>query len=218
MRATLLDVCRAVDPGPCSTIVSDGFVSIAITANIDEGTAVEQKNARGNLCINRPARPKIKNYSVTVNFCGVDPDMYAMFSGQDVVLDANGDAIGFNVDVEKDTSQAHVALEAWSEIPGSVCSTGVTGADGVWGYTLLPALQNGVVGDFTIEDGAVNFSVSGMVTVNNAWDVGPYDVMLDGTGTPGPLLEAMTPGSHLRVFRTEVAPPDVACGCIELAA
>lgn len=215
MRATLLDACKAPDPGDCSTVVSDGFVSVQVTANIDDGTAVEVKNARGNFCIKRPARPKIKNYSVTVNFCGVDPDLYSMFSGQDVVLDSAGDVIGFDVDVDLDVSQRGVALEVWSEIPGSVCATG---GDGVWGYTLLPALESGVLGDFSFEaDAAVNFSVSGMVTVNNAWDVGPYDVMLN-SGVPGPLFTAVGPSVHLRSFRTDVAPPDTACGCTELAA
>ncbi len=214
MRVTTLDACKApVTDGDCPFVVSDGFVSVAVTANIDDGTAVEIKNARGNLCINRPAKPKIKNYSVTVNFCGVDPDLYSKFSGQDVVLDAQGDVVGFDVDVELDTSVGGVGLEVWSEIPGAACS--VTGGDGVWGYTLFPALQYGVIGDFTIEDNAVSFSISGMTTVNNDWGVGPYDVQLDIADAPGPLVTAITPSKHLRSFRTEVAPPDTACGCPE---
>jgi hypothetical protein len=97
------------------------------------------------------------------------------FTGQSVILDpVSGDAIGFSVSTSADACAQGFALEAWTGAPGAACGT--AGAVTL-GYILLPFVQGGVFGDFTIENGAISFSVTGAVTKDGAaWGAGPYGV------------------------------------------
>src|SRR5699024_1518085 len=108
-------------------------------------------------------------YTVEVQFCEVDPDVFAIMTGQEASLDWNGDVNGFGVDTAIDTSTTALALEVWLGAPStSGCST--EGAQGNFGYVLLPFLQGGVLGDFTVENAAVSFTISGAATVDgNGW-------------------------------------------------
>ena len=49
-RVTRLDGCGRIKPSACSSIVSDGFVSVAFTANIEEGEAITVTNDGTPLC------------------------------------------------------------------------------------------------------------------------------------------------------------------------
>jgi hypothetical protein len=69
-----------------------------------------------------------------------------------------------------------------------------------------------VVGDFTIGNDAVNFTLSGAKSKDgNAWGEGPYDVVKDETGNPGPLLDDVDPDDHLWMQLTTVEPPEPSC-------
>jgi len=206
MRVTRLDGCGAVAPAACASTVTDGFVSIELTANITEGETITVTNAAGRTCVSDPAVPTFDGYGVQVTFCQVDPDLYAMMSGQAPVYDSDGDAVGFRVSSAVDVSASGFALEVWSNVPSVACST--EGGAGTYGYTLLPFVSGGVLGDFTIENGAVTFVLSNAATkTGSGWDVGPYDVVLDDTD-PSPLLTPIGPSDHLHVQLTEVAPPE----------
>lgn len=212
MRVTRLDGCGRIKPAACSAIVSEGFVSIAFTANIDEGEEISVTNAGGKTCVRDAPIPRLINYSLTFTFCEVDPDLYAMMTGQSTVYDGAGNAVGFRVNTDVDPSDSGFALEVWSNVPGVVCGEGAL--DGTFGYTLLPFVQGGVIGDFTIENNAVTFTISNATTKSGgSWGTGPYDVV-DDMGTPSPLLEAITSGDHLHVQLTTVAPPAAGCSCL----
>jgi hypothetical protein len=100
-------------------------------------------------------------------------------------------------------------------VPGVACS----GEQGGFGYLLLPCLQGGVIGDFTIENAAITFTVTGANTKDgNGWGSGPYDVVADAGGTAGPLPSPLDPDDHLYVSFTTVAPPEETDGCVELEA
>jgi len=106
------------------------------------------------------------------------------------------------------------ALEVWSGVPGVACS----GAAGAFGYLLLPFLQGGVIGDFTIENAAVTFTVTGATTKDgNGWGVGPHKVMPDAAGAPAVLPNPLDPDDHLVVLFTTIAPPAETDGCVDLA-
>src|SRR5690348_1604252 len=98
IRVTKLDGCGRVTPGPNSVIASEGFISVGLTANTEAGTAISVTNAAGNVCILDEPQPKFTGYTVEVAFCGVDPELVSMMTGNPTVLDANGDlAVGFRV-------------------------------------------------------------------------------------------------------------------------
>lgn len=211
LRVTRLDACGRVVYGPDSVVTSAGFVSVAYTANIDDGEEINLPNANGDRCVYVPAKPSFLGYTAEITFCNVDPDLFAMMTGQRVVTDAFGDVVGFTMDTAVSSDDSAFALEVWA---GSPTTTGCAeGATGNFGYILLPFLQGGVVGDFTIENAEVTFTISNASTKDgNAWGVGPYDVVLGADSLPAPLPDPLTATEHLYFVQTGVAPPEAQCG------
>lgn len=212
MRVTRLDGCGRVIYGPDSVVTSKGMVTVTYTANIDEGEEVNQQNAAGERCVYDPAVPSQLGYTVEVAFCEVDPEMFSIMTGQDVYTNAFGDVTGVKVNTSISLLDTAFALEVWL---GSASTQGCAqeGGSGNFGYLLLPFLQGGVLGDVTVENGAITFTISNAATKDgNAWGVGPYDVDLDAMSNPGPLNEALLPDDHLVLFQTQVAPPEAQCG------
>lgn len=216
MRGTLLDNCGIPQWGDKVQISSEGFVSIAVTANYDDGSEKVVTNAGGKKCVYRPAKPEFLNYSIDLVFCAVDPEFYSLATGQPVIYDpVTGDAIGYKTNRGIRPGDRSWALEAWSDAQGTVaCSD-----DGElpWGYSLWPFLQGARVGDYTLEDNAVTFTVSQAITKDGTgWGEGPYLVVRDAGGEPSPLLEALDLLDHdLRQYTT-VAPPEESIGLIPL--
>jgi len=214
MRVTRLDGCGAVVLGPDSVVTSDGFITVGLTANTDEGTTISVTNAAGKICILDQPCPQFTGYTAEVAFCGVDPDLYNLMTGQPVVLDAADEAVGFKMNSAVDACDSGFALEVWSNVPSAACEPG---AEAQYGYMLIPFLRGGIIGDFTIGNDAVNFTLSGASSKDGSqWGVGPYDVVFDDTNVPSPLLEAIDTNDHLLVTLTSVAPPEPSDGGEEL--
>lgn len=206
LRVTRTDGCGRLVSGPAVSYTTDSYVSIEVATRTAETEAVEVIKANGKKCVDEPATTYLDGFDLTVTFCGVDPVIFEMVTKMPVVYDAQGNPIGYDADTGVDTSNHGFALETWTQVPSDNCSEEGTGNS--YGYLLFPFLRNGSIGDFTIENAAITFSVSGLGTrTGNGWGVGPYNVMLDESGTPGPLLEPMTRTSHHRMFVTEVPPP-----------
>jgi hypothetical protein len=182
MRVTRLDSCGRIAARSCSSIVTDGFVSVALTANITEGDSVAVTNAAGRTCVTDVPDPTFDGYGVAVTFCDVNPQLYAMMTNQTVVYDVFGTAVGFRVNSKVKTSDANFALEVWSNVPGVACTD--PNAAGSYGYTLLPFISGGILGDFTIENAAVSFSLTNAATKDGTgWGKGPYNVVPSVGGT-----------------------------------
>jgi hypothetical protein len=214
MRATRLDECGRIKPAAVSSIATDGFVSVALTANIEEGEEITVVNAAGRTCVKDAAVPTLNGYGVAVTFCDVNPELYAMMTNQRVVFDSDGLAVGFRVNTKVDVSKANFALEVWSNVPGVACDPLDDAAQGAYGYTLLPFISGGVLGDFTIENGAVSFTLQNANTKDGTgWGKGPYDVV-NGAAGAEPLLEDLDANDHLHVQFTTVAPPEPSCDSI----
>jgi hypothetical protein len=205
MRATRLNGCGNPVNGPRSVVTTDGFISVGLTANSEEGESISVTNAAGRVCVQDTPPPKFSNYSVEVAFCGVDPDLVTMLTGQPVVKDATGDIVGFRQNSKIDVDLTGFALELWSAVPQQACDAS---GDPSYGYFLLPFIKGGVLGDFTVENAAINFTLTGATTRDGSgWGVGPYDVTRTAGGAAGPLLEPIDDGDHLHLEVTTVAPP-----------
>jgi hypothetical protein len=214
IRLTRLDGCGRPVFGDCSTSVSKGFISVAFTANTTQSDEINVTNAAGETCVFEPAETTLTGYAVEIAFCEVDPELFSLVTGQPVVTDASGNVIGFDLDTKTSLSGQGFALELWAgSAAGDACAT--EGSQGSFGYLLLPFLQGGIVGDFTVENGAVTFTLTGANTRDgNSWGVGPYsDIQIDGTGQPGPMLTPIGSTVALRTILTDVAPPEAVCGC-----
>jgi hypothetical protein len=216
MRVTRLDGCGRPMYGDCASVVSEGFISVALSAQTNEGEAISVTNAAGKTCVQDTPSVEFTGYGVEVTFCDVDPDIFALMSGQEKVLDANGDAVGFRMSQDVSATDSGFALEVWAGVPGQTCSDDPL-AQGAYGYLLLPFVQGGVLGDFSIENAAINFVVTGAATKKgSAWGVGPYNVVGGAGGAASPLLTPIESGDHLHVQYVEIAPPDDHVGCLPL--
>lgn len=222
MRATKVSTCGCPEEGLNAYAVSCGFVSIGLSANIDEGNEIVVRTAAGELCINEPACRSLTRYDVTIEFCQVDPELFEIIAGHRVLTDYKGDSVGHTVD-EEINCEAGFALEVWSGLAGGDCN-----ADGTanYYYWLLPWISNGLIGgDITIEDGPVTFTFEGQSKTSECWCRGPYDVVAQVGTTSGNIIAGplLAPGvmqtEHLYSRIVEVAPPECACGaqCLEFA-
>lgn len=214
MRVTALDGCGRPKAGACTSVVTDGFISVAFTAVTEAGTDISVTNASGKVCVREAACATLTGYTVEISMCEVNPELYAMLSGQVPVYDTAGAPVGFRVNSDRSGCDFGFALELWSSVPSVACDPGDTGAQGSFGYVLAPFVQGGTLGDFTIENAAVNFTISGAQTkTGSGWGTGPYNVVLGSGSTPAKLLTPITSGDHLHVQYTTVAPPTPSCDC-----
>ena len=93
-----------------------------------------------------------------------------------VVFDGLRVAVGFRVNTGVDVKGARFG--GLVERPGIVCDD--PNAGGSFGYTLLPFIGGGVLGDFTIENGAVTFVLQNAATKDGTgWGVGPLTSCAD---------------------------------------
>lgn len=209
MRVTRLDNCGRPIYGADSQVTSKGFVTVAASANNEVGSAIQSQNANGDYIVNEPGQTTFGGYGLEAVFNQVDPHLFAIATGQLVIEDpATGDAIGFTADSDVSPDDAAFALEVWTGVPAVECSDE---GQGVYGYVLFPFIKGAVFGDFTIENNAINFTLSSGSTRNgSAWGAGPYKVMMNAVAAPSRLLgnAIVTAFSHLRVLLVEVAPPE----------
>ena len=206
MRATRLDQAGRPVYGAESVVVTSGQITTAYTANVEEGESISQPNGNGDTCLNVASSPTFSGFSVEATFCNVDFALFEMLTGNPVVLNDAGTIVGIDEGTDVDLSNVNFALELWT---GAQVSNGLReGSQGEWGYILTPFLSGGTLGDITVENAAVTFTVTGMQTKNGAtWGKGPYDVELVA-GVPAPLFKALTAKKHRRIISVEVAPPE----------
>ena len=210
-RFTRLDNCGRLVYGPNSVVTTKGIVTVAYTVVVDEGEEINVKNFADETCLREPARPQFQGLTAEITFCQVDPELFAMATGQRVLYNAFGDAVGFSQDTKVIPADSAFALEVWSGAStGGVCPEG---GQGEYGYFLLPFIQGGTIGDLTIENAEVTFTVTNVATRDgNQWGVGPYNVELDALSAPGPLVDPLTSTEHFALKLTNVAPPTAQCG------
>lgn len=215
LRVTRLDSCGRPVYGEDSQAVSKGFINVSFTANTTESDEINLTNAAGEVCVFEASVQTLTGYTLEIQFCGVDPDLLSIVTGQPVVLGADGETvIGFDIDTKIELSDVNFGFELWLGAPtGNACAPGATGT---FGYLLLPFLSGGILGDFTVENAAVTFTVTGSATKDgNGWGVGPYsDIMLNGAtpAVPGPMATPVSATTALRLIEVDLLPPEPVCG------
>lgn len=215
LRVTRLDSCGRPVYGEDSQAVTKGFITVGFTANTTESDEINLTNAAGEVCVFEASVQQLTGYTLEIQFCGVDPDLLSIVTGQPVVVGYDGQTvIGFDIDTEIELTDVNFAFELWMGAPsGNACAPGATGT---YGYMLLPFLSGGILGDFTVENAALTFTITGSATKNgNGWGVGPYqDIMLndDPTPVPGPMPTPVSSTTALRLIEVDLLPPEPVCG------
>lgn len=210
VRLTALDECGRPPAAGAenSVLVTDGFVTISLSAETEDGAEIITRKANGSMCVNEKMADSFKRFTVEIEFCGVNPGALAIASNAEGYDDYAGDLAGITIP-EGDMTKKF-ALELWTGMSGVACGDD---ADEASGYIVLPFLQAGVLGDIEINgEDAVNFSVTGAFTKGqNNWGVGPYNVLHDESGEAAPLPTALDPFDHLLLMDTGLAPPPSSC-------
>jgi hypothetical protein len=218
VRATLLSVCGVPVTG-CSTVVSDGIISVEMTKEYEDREEFFVKNGDGVYCVRETNPPILKWINLVLTFCNVDPELVNIMSAEPLVLDdaVSPRATGWSTQ-EGSAASANFALEGWTRISGAgVACTG--GQE--YGYVLFPWVVEGTIGDLTLENGAANFVLNARTRSGSPWGTGPYMVDYSdnpaGSTTQIPLLTPILSTQHHRMFLTRLAPPTAVCGCQNLA-
>lgn len=73
MRVTKTDGCCGPEYGDDNSIVTDGFVSVALTANVTDAEEITVTNANGKTCVRDTGSPTFNGYGVELTFCEVQP-------------------------------------------------------------------------------------------------------------------------------------------------
>ena len=202
VRITRLDECGDVVVGSCTTVVSDCFVSVTLTPEIEAGEEYLVKSAWGDLCISDRDEDRIKWVNVSIEFAELDPDaLDIMTNAQSVV--SSGNTIGASYGQQ--TQAAGFALEVWTKRTGADCTTG---GSQEWGYFVVPFVRNGRVdGDLVIENGALTVTVVGEgFPAPATWDETPY--------ASNPFVEPFPAGDLFGMVVTTVQPPSATVGCV----
>lgn len=211
LRATVLDSCgNPPASGAVDSVVStNGFISITLSAEVEDGVEIITRKADGSLCVNEMGDPSFKRFTVEMEFCGVDPGLISVVTNAEIYNDYADDPIGFTV--PEGTIDSRFSLELWTGLSGAACADGDETASG---YLLLPFVASGVMSDIAIDgENAVTFGMTGGFTKGgNNWQEGPYNVMFDDSQQPAPLPTPLDPFDHLLMISTGLGYPASACG------
>lgn len=199
VRLTRLDECGDPVVGSCSTLVSECFVSVTLSGEIEAGDEYLQKSAWGDLCINDKDPDIIKWVNVSVQFAEINPDALDILTGADPIV-SGGNTIG--AAWAPTTFDGAWSLEVWTKFTGEPC----TGTPD-WGYFVVPFVRNGRIdGDLTIENGVMTIGVVGQGFAATNWGTSPY--------AQNPFIEPFPSGSMFGMVVTNVQPPSDTAGCV----
>jgi hypothetical protein len=214
VRLTRVDGCGAPEEGDDNGFVDDCWSSVAMAPNVEAGTDIDFRAMNGSSCGFKRGRSSFRGYDITGSFYSASPEMIELLTGNPLYLDWEGNPIGWD-DCAVAVSGGF-ALEIWQNIVGEDCPED---GDALYWYWLMPWIENGTLGDVTVSEEGVTFTLTGNTRSNGRWEHGPWDVQAqDGIGTEGPLLTAVGSSCHRRSFLTTIAPPTAECGYITVPA
>jgi hypothetical protein len=214
IRVTRLDACGTPATGSKVKVVSDGVISVEWKGSTDTGTEVEVKNAAGAIKVSKAGKATLKYVDATLTMTDVNPDLFEMVTGQQLITDGQGNAVGIAVG---ELSTGIVAVETWTDI-----GTEFGACDGSqFGYFILPFLVQGMIGDFTLNDGAMSCVLTARTQRGSGWGVGPAGYLVaDSSATNVPtaavLATAIGAKEHYRMFETPIAPPPNTVGAVAI--
>lgn len=216
LRVTRLDNCGNPSTDPCAQVVSSGFVSVSVDSETEDGTAIQPMNANGELCYQIRSVDQFLRHTLEIEFCEVDPTLFQMVTHSNPVEDYAGDEVGFQT--LQGGATVGYALEVWMGVPGQECPPESENPTDSLGYVLFPWVMPGALGDFEIQNDAINFTVAGFTKSGSPWGAGPYDVVAqDVENVAGPLITPITSLVHAHLQWTTVPAPEPFCGCIALS-
>lgn len=207
LRLVKVDICGNPVTGSGSLVVTTkGFVQVVMDPDYEDGEEFFERNADGEACVNQKDAPTLKRFSLTVDFCSVDP-VAAAYVLSARLLDTTGSpTTGTGWAMSEGSPLNHFSLEVWQRVAGS----GACDASGVqrYIYNVWPHVANTKVGSYTIENGRSTLQFVGETFVAGPqWGNGP------GSGTSWlPTGVTLASTEHWAWNITTNPPPTEVCG------
>jgi hypothetical protein len=213
-RFTLVDAC-GMPQITNSMYVTDGFVSVQSTKNMDAGDEIKLRQANGIIGVYERGRQSLLDFTVDVQFTKIDPGALAMLTGDSAVLDYASKIVGWEERALIQITQ-NFGLEVWTDTSGGGCVSGSK----LYGYMLYPMLEQAYITFDNVTDKEVTGTIHAQSKGSPSWGRGPYGATGDGSSvtgpvataagpppTPGRLLVAVATNAHRHFEITPVAPP-----------
>jgi hypothetical protein len=196
------DECGLPVEGAGSLLVFDGFVQVSVEPQYEDGTTYRKRNAKGVNCVNRRGNDQFERDQLTIEFCAIDPDGVVITTGQELIV-TGAPATGTGFWIKEGPVSARWSLEVW-QADSDTC----TGLTPRYAYHVWPHLAAGRLNSYTIEDDALEWSITAFTEkVNPLW--APPGV------SPVPLPPPAN--GHHGVNITRLTPPEpTACGATTL--
>lgn len=206
VRLTKVDQCGNPIGGAGASFVTQGFITLKATKNMDNGNEIKQNRADDSVDSYIPGKQTLLNFNMEIDFSVNDTGAIPMVSGDPAVLDWQSAVSGWE-EQALNPSQVFFALELWTgaaQPMGAACS----GANPQYGYWAYPFIGNAYIDVDDIANTETNFKLMANTFHGNQWGKGPYNVVpLDVTNTSSRLLAAMSPSAHRHFEVTTIAPP-----------
>lgn len=215
VRITKLNSCGTPQTGSCAYATSAGVISLAMTnENLDRQEYL-QTDGQGRICVLETTETQLKWINVELQFCSVDPELFNLILAESLVLNdfSTPTAIGWDTTTQAPLN-SFFGLEGWTNTGSDSC----TDNQPDYGYFVMPFIIGAQLSDVTLENGNINFTITGRTKARSLWGTGPYNVRLieaagPTNGVPAPLLSTVGSTLHRRMFWTELPPPPTFCGC-----
>lgn len=186
VRLTLLDAC-GMPQITNSVYVTDGFITVAATKNVDTGDEIKVRYANGIIGVHEPGQRSAVNVSLDINLAKIDPAAIAMITGDPLVVDYSGNTVGFEERGLIPITRLF-ALEVWTATSAVKCSSGAASS----GYMLYPMVGQGYVTFDNVADKEVTAHIMAESYGNPSWGKGPYGIApTDGSSIPGPVASGI---------------------------
>jgi hypothetical protein len=116
MRVVRLDRTGAPLVGADNAYVTDNLVHLDFTMNYREGEEKERTNGAGRACLYYKAPDTVRGLTVdALELCYPDPELEEFINAGDVLVDVDGDAIGYAApEVGADVAGNGLGIELWS--------------------------------------------------------------------------------------------------------
>jgi hypothetical protein len=206
VRVTRLDpVTGVVEEPPDNYAVAESQISLALTADIEEGTEETFKNGCGVIQASDQQDDIFKRWTMEFQMAKFDPAFLEIMIGATVEVDAGGDPIGIVGANELSGSfqRPLSAFEVWTKLFDGDAQS----ASRPWGYFMVPA-SRWRLGNTNLGEQFTPVVLSGRSQTNSLWGNGPYDDLGD--------FDAQIP--TWAVGMLDIAdPPEATCGYADIA-
>lgn len=226
IRGTKTDNCGRPLEGAANRIVTKGFVKVMLDPDIVAAEELEKKNAEGKVCVSSRTPPELKRHKVTLEVCGVNPDLYSLAMEYERILDYDGTPIGI-ADQTEIASTGGLFIEVWTGVgdeeecddtptDDSIFSQAAAGPK--YGYLAFLSTEWVPSSGISVQASPSDFTLTGITKKAPGWGRGPYNVArINADGDAGRLLVPYGKKRHMMLFKTPIAPPEPTDGAVALA-